>query len=150
MESVSGQESGVMVYGEQRGAAVCDYDEDGRVDLVVTQNGERTRLYHNVGAKPGLRVRLEGPEGNREGVGARLRLQFQERQGAMREIHAGSGYWSQDGAKLLIFTNSQRVWRRQTKKVSRRFWAFTTATSSLVITTGTFTFLSARSLCMQE
>src|SRR6185503_5716656 len=26
-----GQHSGVMVYGEQRGAALCDYDADGRV-----------------------------------------------------------------------------------------------------------------------
>jgi hypothetical protein len=35
---VSGQESGVNVYGEQRGCALADYDHDGWVDLVVTQN----------------------------------------------------------------------------------------------------------------
>ena len=54
-----GQESGVIVYGEGRGAAACDYDGDGRVDLAVSQNGAQTKLYHNVAGRPGLRVRLK-------------------------------------------------------------------------------------------
>jgi hypothetical protein len=74
LTAVPGQESGVKVYGEQRGAALCDYDGDGRIDLVVTQNGAETKLFHNVGAKPGLRVRLKGPSGNPHGIGAQLRL----------------------------------------------------------------------------
>jgi len=98
LTAVAGQESGVKVYGEQRGAALCDYDGDGRVDLVVTQNGAETKLYHNVGGKPGLRVRLKGPTGNPRGIGAQLRLMFGQRAGAVRELHAGSGYWSQDSA----------------------------------------------------
>ena len=98
LRAVAGQESGVKVYGEQRGAALCDYDGDGRVDLVVTQNGAETKLYHNVGGKPGLRVRLKGPTGNPRGIGAQLRLMFGQRAGAVRELHAGSGYWSQDSA----------------------------------------------------
>ncbi len=88
---VRGQESGIKVYGEQRGAALCDYDKDGRVDLVVTQNGAETKLYHNTSGKPGLRVRLKGPVGNPTGVGAVVRLNFGDRYGPAREIHAGSG-----------------------------------------------------------
>jgi hypothetical protein len=42
----------------QRSAAIGDYDEDGRVDLVVSQNGAATKLYHHIGAAPGLRVKL--------------------------------------------------------------------------------------------
>src|SRR5205823_1230497 len=52
--AVPGQASGIKIYGEQRGAALCDYDRDGRVDLVVTQNGAETILLHNARAKPGL------------------------------------------------------------------------------------------------
>ena len=104
LKAVSGQESGVAVYGEQRGCALADYDGDGRVDLVVTQNGNATKLFHNVGAKPGLRVRLKGGPGNPTGVGAQMRLIYGERKGPAREIHAGSGYWSQDGAVEVLGT----------------------------------------------
>jgi hypothetical protein len=90
------------VYGEQRGAAVADYDGDGRVDLVVAQNGAATKVFHNIGKRTGLRVRLAGPAGNPDGVGAQVRLKFGERFGPAREIHGGSGYWSQDSAVQVL------------------------------------------------
>ena len=96
--SVKGAESGVLVYGEQRGAALGDYDGDGRVDLVVTQNGAETKLYRNAGAKPGLRVRLVGSGANGSGIGAVVRLGGDGQWGPAREVHGGSGYWSQDSA----------------------------------------------------
>jgi len=99
---VPGQISGVKVYGEQRGSALADFDEDGRVDLVVSQNSGATKLYHNIGAKPGLVVRLHGAPGNPTGVGASLRLIFGQKAGPVREIHAGSGYWSQDSAVQVL------------------------------------------------
>jgi hypothetical protein len=104
LTAVPAARSGIRVYGEQRGAAVGDYDEDGRVDLVVTQNGAETKLYHNVGSKPGLRVKLKGAPGNTAAIGAVLRLQFNNRQGAARELHAGSGYWSQDSLTQVMPT----------------------------------------------
>jgi len=67
--AVPGQESGVKVYGEQRGAALSDYDGDGRVDLVVSQNAGETKLYRNEGGKAGLRVRLVGAGSNGDGIG---------------------------------------------------------------------------------
>jgi enediyne biosynthesis protein E4 len=107
--SVPGQESGVMVYGEQRGSALCDYDGDGRVDLAVSQNGAETKLYRNASARPGLRVRLAGPPGNTAGVGAVLRLASGQRTGPAREIHAGSGYWSQDSAVQVLAAPAARA-----------------------------------------
>jgi hypothetical protein len=104
LKIVPGQESGIKIYGEQRGAALCDYDADGRVDVVVTQNGAETKLYHNEKAKRGLRVRLEGPEGNRDGIGAVMRLKFSGGMGPAREVHAGSGYWSQDSVVQVLGT----------------------------------------------
>ena len=67
--------SGVAVYGEQRGAAATDYDGDGRLDMVVSQNGRETKLYRGIGGV-GLRVRLVGPVGNRWGVGSVLRVRY--------------------------------------------------------------------------
>ena len=112
--AVPGQESGITIYGEQRGAATADFDGDGRVDLAVTQNGAATRLFHNTRGRPGLRVRLQGPPGNPQGIGAVVRLKFQDRLGPAREIHAGSGYWSQDSAVPVLATPTPptRVWVR--------------------------------------
>ncbi len=95
---MSGARTGVIVYGDQRGAAFADFNGDARLDLVVTQNGETTRLFANRSAQPGLRVRLRGPPGNPDGVGALMRVVYGSRMGPAREVHAGSGYWSQNGA----------------------------------------------------
>jgi len=111
---VPGQVSGVTVYGEQRGAALADFDADGRVDLVVSQNGGATKVYHNVGAKPGLRVRLQGPPGNPTAVGASIRLLAGQKAGPLREIQAGSGYCSQDSAVqvLAMPQPADQIWVR--------------------------------------
>ncbi len=42
---LSTRESGVQIWGEQRGAAWGDVTGDGQPDLVVTQNGAATRLF---------------------------------------------------------------------------------------------------------
>ncbi len=99
---IPGQEAGVAGYGEQRGAAAGDFNEDGRIDLVVTQNGAATRLFENVGGRPGLRVRLRGPTGNPFGIGSTLRLERDGRLGPARELHGGSGYWSQDSPVQIL------------------------------------------------
>ncbi|MFQ5705232.1 MAG: FG-GAP-like repeat-containing protein [Gemmatimonadales bacterium] len=99
---VPGQVSGITVYGEQRGAAFADFDRDGRVDLVVSQNANETKLFRNEGGTPGLRVRLVGSPGNPNSFGATIRLVYGERRGPAREIHAGSGYWSQDGPVAVL------------------------------------------------
>ena len=94
---VPGQRSGIAVYGEQRGAAFADYDGDGRVDVLMSQNAAGTKLYRNRGAKPGLRVRLRGGPGNPAAIGAAIRLEYAGGTlGPLREVRAGGGYWSQD------------------------------------------------------
>jgi hypothetical protein len=104
---VAGPASGLEVYGEQRGAAVTDFDHDGRTDLLVTQNGAATRLFRNTSARPGLRVRLSGPPGNPDGIGAVVRLKFSAGWGPAREVHGGGGYWSQDSASPVLATPEQ-------------------------------------------
>jgi hypothetical protein len=102
LSPIAGQVSGIEVYGDQRGAAFADYNGDGRTDLVVSQNGAQTKLYRNVGATPGIRVRLMGPEANPHAIGAAVRLVYVSGQGPVREIQAGSGYWSHNGAIQVL------------------------------------------------
>jgi len=114
LKPMPGAASGLVVYGDQRGAAYADYDGDGRLDLVVSQNGAATRLFHNRGAKPGLRVRVQGPASNPDGVGAQVRIVYSDRMGPVREIQAGSGYWSENGAVQVfgLVSTPKAVWVR--------------------------------------
>ena len=101
-KAISANESGIRVFGEQRGTALADYDHDGRVDLVVTQNRQTTRLYRNTRAKAGLRVQLNAGASNPTGVGAAFRLLYGEKLGPLREVQAGSGYWSQNSVVQVL------------------------------------------------
>ncbi len=102
LRAIPGQESGLTIHGEQRGAAAADYNHDGRLDLVVAQNAAPTRLYRNLGARPGIRVRLLGPPTNPDAVGAILRVESGGRLSPAREIQKGSGYWSQNAATQVF------------------------------------------------
>lgn len=95
--------TGVRVMGEQRGAALGDFNHDGRVDLAVSQNNAPSKLYLNQGAKRGLRVVLRGPPGNPEAVGAQIRVLYAaDRRGPCRTVQAGSGYWSHDASAQVL------------------------------------------------
>jgi hypothetical protein len=107
LKPMRGEESGVLAWGEQRGCAVGDFDEDGRIDLVVAQNGAETKLFHNERAKPGVRVRLKGPVGNPAGLGAMVQLKYADGSGPAHEIHGGSGYLSQDSAVAVLGTRAK-------------------------------------------
>jgi tetratricopeptide (TPR) repeat protein len=68
---------GLQRVAPHRGAAVADFDSDGRLDVVVTALGERPSLLRNVTAGDAhwLSVRLTGRASNRLGLGAVLRLE---------------------------------------------------------------------------
>lgn len=95
-------QTGVAIHGDQRGAAVADFDRDGRPDLVVTQNGASTHLLHNLGARPGLRVGVEDGGVPGSWAGTTVRLVFGNRPGPSREWHLGAGYWSVDSTTQVL------------------------------------------------
>ena len=102
---VDGSASGIKVYGDQRGAALGDFNRDARVDLAVSQNGAATKLYRNRTPERGVRVVLRGPPANRDAVGASLRVVYADgTKGPRRSVQAGSGYWSQNSAVQVLGT----------------------------------------------
>ena len=80
-----------------RGLAVGDIDNDGDLDLLVTNNGQDAELLNNVGGNRAnaLLVRLRGAGSNTEAIGARIRLTAGSRT-EIRDVKAGSSYLSQN------------------------------------------------------
>jgi hypothetical protein len=74
-----------------------DIDNDGDLDLLVTNNGQSADLLRNDGGNRSnsLSVRVIGKESNRDGIGVRLRVTAGGRT-QIREVKAGSSYLGQN------------------------------------------------------
>jgi hypothetical protein len=80
-----------------RGAAFGDYDDDGRVDVLVSNVNDQALLLHNESRNTNhwLTVGLVGRRSNRDGIGARVVVQAGPRR-LLHEVHAGGSYLSQN------------------------------------------------------
>jgi hypothetical protein len=80
-----------------RGAAYGDFDNDGDLDLVITEANGPARLLRNENGNQNdlLRVKVIGTRSNRDGIGAQLALQVDSHVRLLRMVKSGSGYLSQ-------------------------------------------------------
>ncbi|MEM7369733.1 MAG: VCBS repeat-containing protein [Bacteroidota bacterium] len=66
--------------GYSNGAAYADFDLDGDLDLVMNNVDQEATLLENTSdrhAQHYLRIELQGPEGNRQGIGAKIEVYTQ-------------------------------------------------------------------------
>jgi hypothetical protein len=69
---------GLNRLGVSFGCATADFDNDGRLDLVVNNGDAPVSIYRNVGATGhSIRIRFKGTLSNRFGIGATVRLQLE-------------------------------------------------------------------------
>ena len=78
-----------------------DVDNDGDVDLVITNNGGPLDVLRNNTARDrhALELRLVGVKSNRNGIGARVTITAQGRT-QMREVKSGSSYLGQNDLRV--------------------------------------------------
>jgi hypothetical protein len=89
-----------------RGLAAADFDNDGDLDLLVTNNGGRVDLLRNdfpwgVNARHSLLVQLISRTSAPNGIGARVVATVGSRT-LVREVKAGSSYLSQSDTRVHI------------------------------------------------
>ena len=85
-----------------RAAAYADYDRDGDLDILFTENGGPVHLWRNELSDANyLRVRLEGKASNREGLGSQL-IAVVDGKRMYRRMRTGSSYLSQS-EKIVSF-----------------------------------------------
>ena len=83
-----------------RGSAAGDFDNDGRLDLLVTNNdGEPDLLRNRSGLQRWLKFKLIGTHCNRDAVGARVKVIAGGRS-LTQEVRTGSSYLSQGDLRL--------------------------------------------------
>jgi len=86
-----------------RGLAVGDFDNDGKVDMLIVNSEGAPLLLHNEGTRSGhwLSVRLVGTRSNRDGYGAAVTV----RAGALKQrrwCHTDGSYLSASDARVHI------------------------------------------------
>jgi hypothetical protein len=97
-----------------RGAIYGDYDRDGDLDILVTNNGGAPVLYRNEtnsGASSRanwLCVRTMGARANKDGIGAIVRVESASGK-QWSQVHSGSSYASQSDLALTFGLGADRT-----------------------------------------
>lgn len=97
-----------------RSLAPVDWDMDGDLDLFATnRTGPRLRFLRNGLSNNGgfLQLKLQGTEGNRDGIGARVVVLLQDSEAAplLQTRRAGDGYMAQSSAWMHFGLGAESV-----------------------------------------
>lgn len=86
-----------------RGACAGDFDNDGKIDILLIPNKGEARLLHNETSQGGhwVKFRLVGRESNRNGYGARITVEAGGKRFST-VCHSGSSYQSASDARVHI------------------------------------------------
>jgi len=86
-----------------RGAAFCDFDRDGDLDVLITTNHGPAFLYRNdqLSGNRAIRFRLIGVKSNRDAIGAMVRIHYGDQTNS-RMVKSGSSYLSQSELALTF------------------------------------------------
>ena len=95
------EEGGALaLFRVSRGVAFGDYDDDGDIDVLVANVNSAPTLMRNEGATGHwLRLRLEGRESNRAGIGARVEVHSGDLV-QTDEVRSGASFLSQSDLRL--------------------------------------------------
>lgn len=108
VDATASQEASFLAPGVGRGLAVGDYDNDGALDFLQSNNGGRAQLFRNKGASANhwLGLKLVGTKSNRDAVGAALKLTSGDLT-SFDQVKGGTSYCSAQDLRVYFGLGSR-------------------------------------------
>ena len=85
------------------GVATADFDLDGDIDLLMTENNGPAKLFRNdqISGRQAIRLELQGVQSNRDAIGARVWIEVAGAKQSQR-VRSGGSYLSQSELPLTF------------------------------------------------
>ena len=100
----AGEKAGAPFHRRQvsRAFAIGDIDDDGRLDLLITNTNGSPEILQNrsTSGNHWLGVRLQGPASNPFAIGARIRLEAPGKRRQVQEVRSGGSFLAQSDLRL--------------------------------------------------
>ncbi len=96
-----------------RGAAFGDIDNDGDIDIVVTNIGQRAYVLRNEGGNRNgwIGVKARGKRSNRDGIGCQVKVVSASGATQYYRIHTAVGYLSASDKRLVVGLGGEKAAR---------------------------------------
>jgi hypothetical protein len=91
-----------QIEAAHRGVAFGDFDNDGRIDMVVTVLGGQVKLLHNITESNNhwILLKLVGTKSNRMGIGAQIHITTEDGRSQWNEVTTSVGYASSSDSRV--------------------------------------------------
>ena len=91
----------IAFLGNSRSSTFVDFDDDGDLDVIVTNYDSNAKVFKNLQQSKNnwIRLQLQGTQSNRNAIGATVHLQFDQQQ-RFGTVVSGSGFLSQKQYEL--------------------------------------------------
>ncbi len=100
----------IQLEAAHRGVAFGDFDNDGRMDMLVSVLGGPAKLFHNISRNDNhwILLNLVGTKSNRMGIGAQIRVTTEDGNSQWNQVSTAVGYASSSDSRVHFGLGTNR------------------------------------------